>query len=90
MVGKTDNTSAYAAIATPTLLVYGELDSISPMNDARGVERAIGGAVTEVIVGAGHAPAQECPGLFNTAVHTFMRTARMLDRPFAGARRATA
>jgi len=50
-----------AAIACPTLVVAAELDGFVPIDRARGLATAIGGARFEIIEGAGHAVVVEKP-----------------------------
>jgi pimeloyl-ACP methyl ester carboxylesterase len=60
-------------IAVPTLLVWGGLDSRSPLSVAREFARAVPHAELVVIPGAGHMSNLERPDEFNAAVRDFCR-----------------
>jgi len=62
-----------AAIAVPTLLVWGEDDVRSPLRIARQFEQAIPGAELVVIPAAGHLSNLERPEAFTEAVREFCR-----------------
>jgi pimeloyl-ACP methyl ester carboxylesterase len=61
-------------IDVPTLLIWGELDTRSPLAVARRFEQAIPDTRLVVIPGAGHASNLERPDQFNEAVREFCRT----------------
>ena len=60
-------------IAVPTLLIWGELDSRSPLSVARQFEQAIPDAKLVVIPHCGHVSNLEQPKQFNNAVRKFCR-----------------
>ena len=60
-------------ITVPTLLVWGELDTRSPVSLARGFARSIPHAELVVIPGAGHMSNLERPEEFNAAIRAFCR-----------------
>jgi pimeloyl-ACP methyl ester carboxylesterase len=60
-------------IAVPTLLVWGELDSRSPLSVARQFQQAIPDAELVVLPGAGHMSHLEQPEQFSAAVREFCR-----------------
>ncbi|HYM16646.1 MAG TPA: alpha/beta fold hydrolase [Dehalococcoidia bacterium] len=60
-------TDRAAAIATPTMVIYGELDA-GLIDGARYLAETIPGAVLEVVPEAGHSPQYERPELFNAAL----------------------
>jgi pimeloyl-ACP methyl ester carboxylesterase len=61
-------TAALAKLATPTRLVWGELDAIMPVAAARAFVGLHPGARLTVIPGAGHLPHQEQPAAFLSAL----------------------
>jgi pimeloyl-ACP methyl ester carboxylesterase len=60
-------------IAVPTLLIWGELETRSPLGVARQFEQAIPDARLVVIPGCGHVSNLERPKQFNRAVREFCR-----------------
>ncbi len=60
-------------IAVPTLLIWGELDSRSPLSVARQFDDAIPDAKLVVIPGCGHVSNLERPELVNEAIREFCR-----------------
>ena len=73
MMARTDQRDLLPRIAVPTLLIWGDSDTRSPLNVARQFEVAIPGAELVVIPGAGHLSNLEQPGAFNEAVRKFCR-----------------
>jgi pimeloyl-ACP methyl ester carboxylesterase len=70
-------------LATPTLVLAGELDRAAPPHLGRIVAEAIPGARFEVLPGEAHQPFQEAPALFNARVDAFWReveSGRTVDR----------
>ncbi len=72
-IAKADLRDVLPGIAVPTLLVWGELDTRSPLSVAREFARAIPHAELVVIPGAGHMSNLERPDEFNAAVRDFCR-----------------
>ncbi len=66
-----DTRDLLATIRAPTLLVWGDADSRSPMAVAHQIHRAIPGAGLAVISGAGHVSNLEQPAQFNAEVRSF-------------------
>lgn len=73
VMAETDQSDLLARIAVPTLLIWGELDTRSPLSVARQFEQTIPNASLVVLPGAGHASNLEQPEQFNDAVRTFCR-----------------
>ncbi|MDR3571618.1 MAG: alpha/beta hydrolase [Candidatus Pacebacteria bacterium] len=48
-------------IKVPTLLVWGELDATTPLEDGKRLAAAIEGSRMEIVAGAGHVPHQDKP-----------------------------
>jgi pimeloyl-ACP methyl ester carboxylesterase len=64
------------AIHCPTLLIWGEHDSETPLADARIIQGLIAGARLEVIPGAGHFPFQDNFAAFERILPAFVREDR--------------
>jgi pimeloyl-ACP methyl ester carboxylesterase len=73
MMAETDQRDLLPRITVPTLLVWGDSDTRSPLRVARQFEDAIPGAELVVIPRAGHVSNLEQPGVFNEAVRRFCR-----------------
>ena len=78
MAARPDATSMLGAIDVPTLVVVGEDDVISPLEEMRRIAEAIPGSRLVVIPDAGHMSPLENPAAFNAALREF------LQRPFKG------
>jgi pyruvate dehydrogenase E2 component (dihydrolipoamide acetyltransferase) len=65
-------TDAYAAIDTPTLVVVGSDDALTPPEHAEVVARAIPGARLEKLDGIGHAPMVEDPERLHALLREFL------------------
>ena len=61
-----------AAVATPTLVVWGREDAIVPLECGELYKQAIGGAQLQVIDRCGHSPQIEKPQEFNKHVSAFL------------------
>ena len=68
---KSDHTDILSKINVPTLVVVGELDSLSP-SLANEIANEITGAKLEIITGAGHLSNIEQPEIFNSKVIKFL------------------
>ena len=64
----------YLAAQLPTLIVWGEQDTIIPVRHAHAAHEAIPGSRLEVIPAAGHFPHVETPGAFLAVVLDFIDT----------------
>jgi pimeloyl-ACP methyl ester carboxylesterase len=64
----------YLASGVPTLIVWGDNDSIIPVEQGRATHAAIPGSRLEIFEGAGHFPHCEHPGRFARVVIDFMNT----------------
>ena len=73
VMAEADQRDLLPRIAVPTLLIWGELDSRSPLSVARQFEHAIPNTKLVVIPGAGHVSNLEQPEQFNEAVREFCR-----------------
>ncbi|MEN0063838.1 MAG: alpha/beta fold hydrolase [Myxococcota bacterium] len=62
------------AIDVPTLVLWGDRDSLFPVSHAQAMARQIPGARLELIPGIGHCPHLESPGNLAQAVRRFVQT----------------
>ncbi len=67
-----DRTPELAAIAVPTLVVVGEEDALTPVDDSRALSAAIADATLTILPGAGHLSNLETPDAFTGAVRTWL------------------
>ena len=67
-----DQRERVAAIATPTLILCGDQDTVTPPDLSRELADAIAGAELHILPGAGHLSNIERPGDFNSAVEDFI------------------
>jgi 3-oxoadipate enol-lactonase len=72
MASRPDMTEALSSIQVPTLVVVGEEDAISSVDEMRGIAARINGAEFVVIRGAGHMSPLESPAEFNSALQRFL------------------
>jgi pimeloyl-ACP methyl ester carboxylesterase len=81
VMAQTDQRELLPRIAVPTLLIWGDSDTRSPLSVARQFKDAIPTADLVVIPGAGHVSNLEQPGAFNDAVRAFCRDHPPSERP---------
>ena len=67
-----------ANIQVPTLLVYGDVDPLTPPRVGEYMQERIAGSELKIIEDAGHMTNLERPEAFNTTVLEFLRTHRNL------------
>jgi pimeloyl-ACP methyl ester carboxylesterase len=67
-----DRTPELAAIAVPTLVIVGEEDALTPVDDSRALAAAISDATLTVLAGAGHLSNLETPEAFTGAVRSWL------------------
>ena len=72
MAQRFDHTASLSRILSPTLIIVGSEDAITPVTDAETMHREIDGSRLEVIEGAGHVSNIEQPDSFNRALTTFL------------------
>lgn len=68
-----DLTHLLPKIKAPTLLFWGNLDTATPLNDAKTMERLIPDAGLVVAHGTGHFSFLENPGLFTAVIKNFFK-----------------
>jgi len=61
-------------ISAPTLLIYGENDTATPLRDARKIEKLVKGSGLVVFPGAGHYSFLDRPGQFAAVISSFMKS----------------
>lgn len=72
LMDRPDSTPLLATIAVPTLVIVGEEDSVTPVEDARLMAEAIPGAELAILPGAGHLSNLEQPAAFNAVLWSFL------------------
>ncbi len=72
MMTRPDSTPQLREIHCPTLVMVGEHDAITPVEESRSMATQIAGARLVVIGGAGHLASLEQPEPFNAAVAEFL------------------
>ena len=60
-------------VAVPTLVLWGDRDTVLPLAESEALRDGIGGAELVILRGAGHASNQERPTEFNATVRAFLR-----------------
>ncbi|MEA1852090.1 alpha/beta hydrolase [Cytobacillus sp. FSL W7-1323] len=68
-----DHTDIYGSITTPTLILCGEFDKATPVEEAKIFHHAIAESQLVIIPNTGHLCYQEDPASFNEAVRTFLQ-----------------
>jgi pimeloyl-ACP methyl ester carboxylesterase len=68
-----DTSAVLPRIKVPTLVVWGDADTVLPQSDSLALQEGIAGAELVILQGAGHASNQERPTQFNAAVRHFWR-----------------
>jgi pimeloyl-ACP methyl ester carboxylesterase len=72
MMDRVDAADVLAAVRVPALVIVGEEDTLTPVEESRRLAAAIAGARLEIIPGAGHLPNLEQPARFNTVLTDFL------------------
>ena len=71
---KSSDEKAYAAIHVPTLVLWGDKDSVTPLPDGEHLAKLIPNAKFEVMPGVGHLPPVENTAGFNKVLLEFLAT----------------
>lgn len=71
-----DLTACLGAVSAPTLLLWGEKDTETPMADGRKMERLIRGSRLIAVAGAGHFSYLDSPAFVNAVVSAFLHGTR--------------
>jgi len=72
MMDRMDATAVVSAVRVPALVVVGEEDVLTPVEESRRMAAAIPGAALEIVPGAGHLPNLEQPDRFNAVLTRFL------------------
>jgi pimeloyl-ACP methyl ester carboxylesterase len=72
MAARPDVTASLPSISLPTLIIVGQEDAISTVDEMRGIAKAIPGAEFVVIPRSGHMTPVESPAAFNEALEQFL------------------
>lgn len=67
-----DLTALLPRIAAPTLVLWGERDTLVPRGDVERIAAGIPGATIQVFPGTGHVPMAECPSDLAAAIAGFL------------------
>jgi pimeloyl-ACP methyl ester carboxylesterase len=68
-----DRTPELSTVSVPTLVVVGEEDALTPVDDSRALATAVRDATLTVLPGAGHLSNLETPEAFNGAVRSWLQ-----------------
>ena len=68
-----DNLDSFSEIKVPSLILVGELDSLTPPTIAEEISRQIIGSRLKIVKGAGHLINIEKPAIFNKYVLNFLK-----------------
>lgn len=66
--------AAYAGIKVPTLLIWGNLDTVTPLDQGQRLVKLLPSGRLEVLQGIGHIPQIEDPATFNRTLLAFLST----------------
>ena len=72
-MSEADHGELLSRIQAPTLLIWGERDTVTPLSEGRSIQSAIVGAKLEVISGVGHLCYLERPHEFNQILTDFLK-----------------
>ncbi len=72
MMDRPDSMSLLPTMTVPVLVLVGEEDELTPVEESRKIAAAIPGARLEIIPSAGHLANLEQPGPFNAALESFL------------------
>ncbi|WP_189270955.1 alpha/beta fold hydrolase [Kitasatospora griseola] len=73
MAARPDSLEALAALEVPAAVIVGELDTVTPLGEARMMADALQDAELTVIPAVGHLSSLEAPETFNAAVRAFLK-----------------
>jgi len=72
MMERPDSGATASALTVPALVIVGEEDELTPVEESRKIAAAIPGARLEILPMAGHLANLERPGAFNEALASFL------------------
>ncbi len=73
MAARPDSLDELAALDVPAAVIVGELDTVTPLSEARMMAEALSDAELTVIPAVGHLSSLEAPETFNTAVRALLK-----------------
>ncbi|RKE21174.1 alpha/beta fold hydrolase [Streptomyces sp. TLI_171] len=73
MAARPDSLDDLAALEVPAAVIVGELDTVTPLSEARMMAEALGDAELTVIPAVGHLSSLEAPETFNAAVRALLK-----------------
>jgi pimeloyl-ACP methyl ester carboxylesterase len=68
------HSTSFGTITAPTLVLWGEMDSVTPLEQGKLIAQSIPGARLVVIPGVGHLPPIEAENAFSDATLDFLRS----------------
>jgi pimeloyl-ACP methyl ester carboxylesterase len=71
---------AYRALTVPTLIIWGDKDTTTPLAQGKRLSQLISGSELAVMAGVGHMPQIEDVDQFNRLLMTFLRKQRAASR----------
>jgi pimeloyl-ACP methyl ester carboxylesterase len=74
MIDRRDATDVLTGLHVPALVVVGEEDTLTPVEESRRLAETIPGARLEIIPAAGHLPNLEQPARFNAVLTAFLES----------------
>lgn len=81
-MAETDHTSALPGLRVPTLVLVGEHDRVTGVEESRTIHGLVRGSRFAVIPGAGHLANQERPDVFNALVGAFLMEVDSTGEPW--------
>ncbi|MFD0565319.1 alpha/beta fold hydrolase [Kitasatospora saccharophila] len=73
MAARPDSLDELAALEVPAAVIVGELDTVTPLSEARMMAEALSDAELTVIPAVGHLSSLEAPETFNAAVRALLK-----------------
>ncbi|MCU1284040.1 MAG: hydrolase [Acidobacteriales bacterium] len=74
---RVDYSELLSTITVPTLIIVGDKDEYTPINQAEFMHTRIPGSQLKIIQDAGHMPNLEQPDAFNACIEAFLRTSQI-------------
>ena len=73
-MAETDHSEALSSIEVPTLVLVGEHDAVTPVEESEKIAKSIAGAQLDIVPAAGHLSNQEQPEEVTARIAAFLRT----------------
>jgi pimeloyl-ACP methyl ester carboxylesterase len=71
---RSSHSASYVTLSMPTLVLWGDKDTVTPLADGEHIAKSIRGSQLVVLPGVGHLPPIEAETAFNDAVLEFLRS----------------